>query len=85
MTNKQLDRAKTIEEEIRYNKARLKTVKAYIKNYKGSSKYGLKTDQTLLIGEIIYPNDSEMNVLLILMKNRLESRIVELEKEFEEL
>lgn len=85
MTQEQLDKAKIIEEEIRYIKARLKTVNAYIKNYKGSSMYGLKTDQTLLIGEIIYPNDSEMNVLLILMKNRLENRIAELTKEFAEL
>ena len=85
MTQEQFDRGKYLEEEIRYIRAKLKAVEKFIKDYKETSVYGLKTEQQLLVDEYLYPNDNEINVMLTLMKNRYEKHITELEKEFAEL
>ncbi len=85
MTEKQLERAEFLKEEIRYTKARLDAVEKYHMNYNDFSMYGLKTDQEYLSDIPIYPKVNELRAMLLMMRERMEAYITELQKEFEEL
>ena len=85
MTNEQLERAKTLQAEIQGCKADLERVCDFQGRSSEACSRGICIANGLNYDTVIVPRKEEINALLITMRNRIEKRIAELEKEFAEL
>ena len=85
MTNEQLERAKTLQAEIQGCKADLGRVYDFQGRFSEVCSRGICIANGLNYDTVIVPRKEEINALLITMRNRLENRIADLEKEFAEL
>lgn len=85
MTNEQLDRAKTIQAEIKGCNADLEHVYNFQDRIPEVCARGICINNGLNCDTVIVPRKGEITDMLVTMRSRLENRISELEKEFEEL
>lgn len=85
MTKEQLERGKEISVLLDQAKAELDTVNTWFEKINQPTWYGLRTSQGELCNTMIRPNEAEMRAMLTMMKDRLETKINNLNKEFEEL
>ena len=85
MTKEQLVRGKEISVLLDYAKAELDTVNTWFEKINQPTWYGLRIPQGELCNTRIRPNEAEMRAMLTMMKDRLETKINNLNKEFEEL
>lgn len=85
MTEKQLELAKDIKAKIRGYKEDLDKVLDFQKRIQQICNMGICISNGMNYDTRIFPREEEMSALLVTMRNRLENRIAELQKEFEEL
>lgn len=85
MTRATLDRAKEISILLDQINAELDTVNTWLEKINQPTWYGLRIPQGELCNTKIRPNEAEMRAMLTMMKSRLETKIDNLNKEFEEL
>lgn len=85
MTEKQLERAKDIKAKIRGYKEDLDKVLDFQKRIQQICNMGICIGNGRNYDTRIFPREEETSALLVTMRNRLENRIAELQKEFEEL
>ena len=85
MTRHALERAKEISVLLDQAEAELDTVNTWLEKINQPTWYGLRTSQGELCNTRIRPNEAEMRAMLTMMKDRLETKINNLNKEFEEL
>lgn len=85
MTQEQLERAKTLQAEIEGRNADLERVYNFQDRIPEVCARGICINNGLNYDICIVPRKEEINALLVTMRNRLENRIAELQKEFEEL
>lgn len=85
MTKEQLERGKEISILLDQAEAKLDTVNTWLEKINQPTWYGLRIPQGELCSTRIYPNEAEMRAMLTMMKDRLETKIDNLNKEFAEL
>lgn len=85
MTHEKLERAKTLQAEIQGCKANLERVCYFQDRFPEVYSRCICIVNGLNYDTVIVPKEEEINALLVTMRNRLENRIAELEKEFAEL
>lgn len=84
MTRETYAKAGSILQQIETNKRELEKVSLWQKNESKAFFCGIRFDRELQ-NEVIHPRDFEINTMLLLMKERLQKNIANLEKELEEL
>lgn len=85
MTNEQLERAKSLKCEIENCKDYLNRVCDFANRMSEICAKGICINNGLNYDVAIVPRKDEITDMLVTMRNRLENRIAELEKEFAEL
>ena len=85
MTNEQLEVAKTIQAKIERCNADLERVCNFELRIPEVCVRGICIHNGVNNDTYIMPSKEEINALLVTMRNRLENRIADLEKEFAEL
>lgn len=85
MTNEQLEKAKSIQAEIEGRKNDLKRIHDFESRITEICSFGIRINNGRNLDAVILPRENEITALLTAMRNRVENRIYELEKEFAEL
>lgn len=85
MTQNQLLKALNLHDEIEESKKRLGHVNDFEHRIPEVCARGICINNGLNFDTVIVPREEEIKALLVTMRNRLENRIAELEKEFAEL
>lgn len=85
MTNEQLEKAEILKAEMHGCKNDLEKVIDFQNRISEVCARGICIHNGLNYDTVIVPRDSEINGMLVTMRNRLKNRMAKLQKEFEEL
>lgn len=85
MTRETYAKAGSILQQIEINKRELEKASLWQKNESTAFFRGIRIVNEHLQNEVIHPCDFEINTMLLMMKERLQKNIANLEKELEEL
>lgn len=85
MTKEELVKGNDIIKQIELRNIHLKKVNRWIEKERDVSWYGIRGTCNSLMDYVLFPSIDEISTLLLLMKERLETELLDLEKELEEL
>ena len=85
MTREELAKGNDVIKQIEVRNAHLKKVNHWIEKKNDASWYGIRGICGSLMNDVLFPSIDEINTLFLLMKERLETELLDLEKELEEL